>query len=190
MSSEQLPVTSDQSLVSSLSVSQSLTPDAWGTLLGWAFVRHLGEAVGVEAGPAHSRTLLDEWLLGKVVTEALLGMGLDQGAAAHVTQRLKWLTTWQNWHSPNLQSPISQSPLSFTELLKDADIRAYLQINRYNDIFWYNGETMNSLLWWLDCVAGLAQVDVAETMTALREVAAASGYQVEKLLATTEPESN
>ena len=55
MSSEQLPVTSDQSLVSSLSVSQSLTPDAWGTLLGWAFVRHLGEAVGVEAGPAHSR---------------------------------------------------------------------------------------------------------------------------------------
>ena len=115
---------------------------------------------------------------------------MDQGAAAHVTQRLKWLTTWQNWHSPNLQSPISQSPLSFTELLKDADIRAYLQINRYNDIFWYNGETMNSLLWWLDCVAGLAQVDVAETMTALREVAAASGYQVEKLLATTEPESN
>ena len=186
--SEQATAISDPSPVSGLSVSPSLTLDAWATLLGWAFVRHLGSAVETADVPAHSRNLLDEWLLAKVVTEALLGMGLDQGAAAYVNQRIKWLTTWQNWHS--LTPAIAQSPLTFNDLLRDPDIRNYLQVNRYNDVLWYNGEAMNSVLWWLECVARLAQVEVEETMAALREVAAASGYQVEKLLAPTEPVAN
>jgi glycosidase len=177
--SEQLPVSTPPSPLSPLPFPQ--TPDAWGTLLGWVFVRRLGEVVGAEAAAAHSRTLLDEWLLSKLVGEALQGMGLDSGAAAHVNLRIKWLTTWQNWYET--------AKLGFWhDLLQDADIRAYLQINRYNDIFWYNGESMNSLLWWLECVARLAGADVVDTMTELRAVAAASGYQVEKLIAVKESE--
>ena len=143
-------------------------------------MRRLGEVVGAEAAAAHSRTILDEWLLSKLVGEALQGMGLDSGAAAHINLRIKWLTTWQNWYD-------TAKPGFWHDLLQDADIRAYLQINRYNDIFWYNGESMNSLLWWLECVAQLAGADVVDMMTELRAAAAASGYQVEKLVAVKEP---
>lgn len=136
--------------------------------------------VGAETAAAHSRTLLDEWLLSKLVVEALQGMGLDSGAAAHINLRIKWLTTWQNWYE-------TAKPNFWHDLLQDADIRAYLQINRYNDIFWFNGEAMNSLLWWLEAIAQLAGVDVTEMMTELRSATAAAGYQVEKLVVVKEP---
>ena len=159
------------------------TTDTWGTLLGWVLVRRLGEVVGAEDAAAHSRTLLDEWLLGKVLVEALQGMGLDGGAAAHVVQRLKWLITWQSWFTRPDAAAESELWLA---LLQDADVRAYLQVNRYNDIFWFNGESMTSLLWWLECVARLAEVNITTLMSEMRQAVAAAGYQVEKLLTPEE----
>ncbi len=146
------------------------------------FVRRLGETVEAEAAAAHSRTLMDEWLLGKLMAEALLGMGLDEGTARYIVSRINWLITWQGWFEPTAEDAEFVPADFWRKLLQDTDIRTYLQINRYNDVLWYNGESMASLLWWLEAVARLAGVDVAEKMELLRESAAASGYQVEKLL--------
>lgn len=198
VSSEQLPVTSDQSPVSSLNENSALStqhsvlspdsPDAWATLLGWIFVRRLGETLEAEDAAATSRTLMDEWLLGKLLAEALQGMGLDEGTARYIVSRINWLITWQAWYEQT-EEDAEFVPVDFWRtLLQDTDIRTYLQINRYNEVLWYNGESMASLLWWLEAVAQLAGVDVAEKVQRLRESAAASGYQVEKLLAAEIPE--
>ncbi len=81
--------------------------------------------------------------------------------------------------------------------LKDTDLQRFLQINRYQDILWYNREAFDELLWWLytsSLVTSAREIqepeeiiEAAEARYAiLRQLLAAqavSGYQVEKLLA-------
>jgi len=36
-----------------------------------------------------------------------------------------------------------------SQLLQDEQVRAYINVNRHNDILWFNKERFESLLWWL-----------------------------------------
>jgi hypothetical protein len=40
-------------------------------------------------------------------------------------------------------------------LLKDGDLREFLQINQHKDIWWFNKEAFEEMLWWLMMVAAL-----------------------------------
>jgi hypothetical protein len=40
-------------------------------------------------------------------------------------------------------------------LLKDSDIQQFLQVNQCNDIWWFNKEAFEEMLWWLMMVAAL-----------------------------------
>jgi len=76
---------------------------------------------------------------------------------------------------------------------------AYLGVNRYQDILWFNKEAFEDLLWWLMVVAcveisgineaadqrGLVGKSILtgyKVLTNLLSAAQASGYKLEKLL--------
>jgi hypothetical protein len=82
-------------------------------------------------------------------------------------------------------------------LLEDGDVRRFLQINRYQDVLWFNQESFTELLGWLllgaeieaHAAVGRPAEEAADLIAAryavvrrLRQAGAGSGYRVERLL--------
>ncbi len=158
-------------------------PAAWGTLLGWLFTHALGKLVG---GPdpeapdqdhaGQSRSLMDEWLLGKLVAGALQDLGLDQAAAWWAVGTIKILINHQDWHQ--LQVPDTGSPpagegqagtapatsagaqaerayATLVSWLRDPEVQQFVQVNRYGGLLWFNHEAFDQLLRWMLAVAAV-----------------------------------
>ena len=84
------------------------------------------------------------------------------------------------------------------DLLDDRDVARFLQVNRYNEIDWYNKEAFEELLAWLMLIeavrATVVGEDVPKTLgaandvvLALQQAEAQSEFQVDKLKAAVKP---
>lgn len=181
------------------------SPALWGTLFGWLFTRRLGETFGGPDPEEHSRTWIDEWLLGKILAGALQGMGLDEGAAWRSVSAVKLLIGCQHWC--DIPGKEKEGALSALQAwLKDPDVQRFISVNRFQGVLWYNKEAFEEMLWWLFVLAiaqtqmnggktepgkatdGLSPSSV-ETILAcfevtqkLRSAEEQSNYQVEKLI--------
>jgi hypothetical protein len=122
--------------------------DIWGSLLSWVFTHRLGEVADSVNYREVSRAWLDEWLLAKRIVMALQALGLDDRDSHKSTELIKLMTNHQQWSV----GYISQADAAYKILqrwLKDLDVQRFLQINRYQDVLWYNQEAYNELLWWM-----------------------------------------
>jgi glycosidase len=160
-------------------------PIARATGYAWLFVRALGQLAGEAGAEQRSRSLIDEWQLGRVIVEVLRELGADEFAAGQALALIKFLTTQQHWYRD------TQKPQRLLEsLLADPDAQQFLRINRYRGVLWFNQESFEQLLDWLmlaarhghDETPALLASDAA-MIAALRKAEAKSEYQVEKLLA-------
>jgi hypothetical protein len=84
-------------------------------------------------------------------------------------------------------------------LFKDEDLRRFLQMNQYQDTWWFNKEAFEEMLWWLMMVAALtigsdplrpvnAVIEELERCYSMiqkwQQAEEKSEYQVEKLFST------
>jgi hypothetical protein len=163
-----------------------------------------------------SRSWIDEWLLSKLVASALNDLGLNERWAWRAVGLIKLLATHHEWwrllQPTEGGTPTAGGTLTAAEkkpsageaayqllvtLLSEAGTQAYLGVNRYQDILWYNKEAFGDLLWWLFVAAVVdltappanASQPAAERILACHEVikhlqkaGKASDFQVEKLL--------
>jgi glycosidase len=174
---------------------------AWATLFSWASVRSLGRVTGDDDAAAHSRTWLDEWLLGRTIAQTLLSLDIADWQVWQAVNLIKMLTTHQRWYVADVPAKKRAAQLLDT-LLADEDARAYLKVNRYNEIEWYNKEAFEQLLWGLFAVAAIdvsasekddpaavadALVAAYEVIKKLQDAQTGSEYQVEKLKAAVQP---
>jgi len=109
---------------------------------------------------------------------------------------IRLMTSHADWYEESSKDPQAGATLLQT-WLKDTDFQRFLQINRYQDILWYNREAFEELLWWLNIsslVSSTREIQEAEEIIVAAEAhyaitrqllaaQAVSGYQVEKLLA-------
>lgn len=195
----------------------------WYGLLVWLFVHRLGElAIGSEKTNGHdvglhSRAWLDEWQLTGIIRDTLNALGSGDARAGQLVSLIGITTTHQTWEQDAREQPEasattmrpgvkdSRKPLpkqsqAYTVLLgllEDAEVRHFLNINRFNDIVWFNQEAFNQMLSWLPLV-GAARVasdpnrtakDIAKEITgqhqvieALRRAEVGSDYHLENLL--------
>jgi glycosidase len=178
--------------------------ERWGTALSWLFVHRLGQLTAPGDDGQQSRSLIDEWMLGRVISAALRDLGLDDGAAQRAVAAVRLLTDQQGWHA--VGGPVRAARLIAT-LVADNDAQRLIGINRYQDVLWFQQEGYEAVLNWLLLAAALAPADDAaageESLVAahgliaqLRAAEAQAGYQVEKLVAalragkdTTPPEA-
>jgi glycosidase len=166
----------------------------WWTLLGWLFVHVLGKVVDQEDFPELSRSWIDEWRLGKTIVSVFRNLDLEEEPACRSVSLIKLLTSHQRWFEEKRIYRLLDS------LLKDNEVQQFLQINRYNDVLWFNKEAFEELLWWLRVVAAVeissddkrTSSEVVRdlegcyaTIQTLEEAGKRSDYQVEKLLAST-----
>ena len=168
----------------------------WATLFGWLFVHALGKVVNQKDFAEQSRTWIDEWRLGNTIFGVLRGLGIEEGVAWDSLTVIKWLTSQQRWFEAK---PVNQKSAhaKLELLLKDGDLREFLQINQYKDIWWFNKEAFEEMLWWLMMVAALtigsdplrpvnAVIEELERCYSMiqewQQAEEKSEYQVEKLL--------
>jgi glycosidase len=178
-------------------------PAVWGTLLSYLSTRKLGATTGAEHVDEQSRTLIDEWLLGKIIATALQDMDVPDTDAWRFVAGIKILVSHQKWLDLN-EKQKRRGYSTLRALLNDVEVQRYLGINRYQDVLWFNHESFEQLLWWLftTCVIDLtaghpgmpeaddasaaqvaqAIVDCYDTIKRLQKSELESKYQVEKLL--------
>jgi hypothetical protein len=126
----------------------------WSTLFAWLFVHALGKVVNQREFAGQSHTWIEEWGFGKPILAVLGDLGMEEALAWNSLTVIKWLTSHQKWFESK-SSGQEQAYTILEELLKDSDVRHFLQVNQCNDIWWFNKEAFEELLWWLMMVAAL-----------------------------------
>ncbi len=169
-------------------------PAQWGTLFGWTFVHALGRLVADEDVAQQSRSLIDEWMLGRVLQQALQELGLGEGEAAQRVLVIKQLTIHQSWFE-DLDRAHTYALVE--ALLQDREVQQLLGVNRYQGVLWFSKDAFERLLWWMLLLAVVRlTADRSRTpreatqaigacyaiVSDLRAAAESSGYQIEKLL--------
>jgi glycosidase len=177
-------------------------PAAWLTLLGWLFTHALGKTVDKADFAQISRAWIDEWLLGKIIANAAQELGLNEGAAWYAVEAVKLLTSHQRWFELETSKTKRAHARTYARevlrsWLSDEDVRRFLQVNRHNDVLWFNKEAFDQLLWCMFAVAVIAIsadanrpaskvaeeiVGCYDAVRALQRAEQKSEYQVEKLL--------
>ncbi|MCP4538923.1 MAG: alpha-amylase [Chloroflexi bacterium] len=174
-------------------------PMAWSVLFGWIFTHALGQVIVETNFEQISRSWIDEWILGKILAGTLQDIGLDDGAAWWAVTTIKILTTHQRWFEMPASEHGKEVPAYrvLASWMEDDEVQQFLQVNRYQDVLWFNGETFDQLLRWMLLVAEITVYadplrptdEVAQEIASyhdvvkrLQQAKEKSGYQVEKLL--------
>jgi hypothetical protein len=168
----------------------------WCILFGWAVTHNLGRIMD-GAGAAHrSQAWIDEWLLGRILVSAYIDLGLSEQEARDAVKTIKILVRHHEWYLAG--SPrATRSSRILQGLLADEIVQSFLQVNRYQEILWFNQESFDELLTWMIRSAALNSIDqwgleseqaseqistAFQVIRKLRRAAEGSEYQVEKLL--------
>jgi len=176
-------------------------PSTWGTLLSWLFVHALGKVVNQTDFEERSRSWIDEWRLCKTIASVLIDLGQQEADAWGSVTLAKVLTSHQRWFET---SAPGENPAYrvLQSLLKDDEVHQLLQLNRFNDILWFNKEAFGKLQWWLFLVAAIqissdpmrsdSEIvkDIESCIAILQtwqQAEKKSGYQVEKMLQAVRP---
>ncbi|MBI5301095.1 MAG: alpha-amylase [Chloroflexi bacterium] len=166
------------------------------TMCAWVFVHRLAQAHDPADFIAPSRSWLDEWMLGKLIANALREFGVREDQLAHALGALKVMTTHQDWHA-SLGARKRRAQI-VGMWLADAETERFWQVNRYNDILWFNKEMFEAFLGWMLASAVVSvgidtpakQKKIAAAYTIIKplpQAAKKSAYQVEKLLEIAKP---
>jgi hypothetical protein len=166
----------------------------WAIALIWLITRNLGKVRGDTDCGLASSALLDELLLGKAISRTIQEHGSDAWSAAQLTALIKILTEHHAWCDP-LSTDGSLEAIA--QMLHEADVRLYLNVNRYDNVFWFSRERMERFLYWLFTVSVVhlmvetrGRKEIMKKMDScyglivqLLKNAEESGWQVEKFLA-------
>ncbi len=204
----QLPTLADRFVASDDSTYQAAAtylqtgldddPIAWSTLFGWLFTHALGKLNDPSDGTQQSRSLVDEWLLNRIIVCVFRDLGQDDTAAWRSVALIKLLINYDL--QPGGQTNTQETYAHLEQLLKDTTLQQFLQVNRYREVLWFNKEAFERLLWALlakatitisgdpSCSAQEVAQTVGQVYTYAQQLQAAaeqSGYQIEGLLIAT-----
>ncbi len=181
----------------------------WGTLLAWIFTHALGQAQTPTGYEEVSCAWMDEWLLGRIIATALRDLEVTEPAAWRAVGLVRLLSRRHAWwlpaplpatgsSKPTRRKTVFAAPPAASvlrEWLSDREVQAFLNVNRYQEVLWYNKEAFEELLWWMFVVAVLDLAATSEpaalpaaisacyqVIQQLQQAEAVSDYQLEKLL--------
>ena len=130
----------------------------WCILLGWAFTHNLGRLMGETGAEQRSQAWIDEWLLGRILASSFIDLGMNEQDAWDAVSTIKILIRHDKWYE--IGPPKSTRSFRILEgLLADMFVQGYLQVNRYQEILWFNQERYHDLLAWLARSASINGID-------------------------------
>ncbi len=164
----------------------------WAGLLSWIVARRLGDLVTDPSGLA-ARELYREWHLGVAISEAMEDLGVPDWMATRAVAAVEMILAAEPWLASLGAAEDAWGEL-LSRLFDDPVGRRFLDVNRYQEVLWFNREAFNELIGWLVTAAAVRAVAEAEqarariqrlTEIADRLVVAAdtAGYRVDALMA-------
>ncbi|MEA4812002.1 MAG: alpha-amylase family glycosyl hydrolase [Anaerolineaceae bacterium] len=187
-----------RSLFRSIQEGLALDPRNRYLLLIWALLSKLMGPVDAPSSPQGTLAFLDEAAVQNLIQETLRESGFSDHEAWKNTQALKWMIA-ENKNAPSqpLKKAGKRSCPDLAALFEDPNFRAYLDVNRYNEIDWYNGERFENMIFLLTASQALRLLSepgstaktlkpaleaIQDNTEKLKEAASGAEYQVEKLL--------
>ena len=172
--------------------------EKWLVLISWCFLHNLGRLVNPTDYANQTLSWLDEWQIGKSLESVFQEFGFSSENSWSMVNLIRLLISQQDW----VDKLPSQSMKELLESwLASPEIQIKIGLNRFNDSLWFNIESFEDFLWWMDIVAVLHAASspdldsntiiesIISTDKIVRKFKAAekkSGYQVQKLLARFE----
>jgi len=134
------------------------------TLYVWLVVHQLGKLQDENYREMISISWLDDLLLGKIIYQSLQNEGFD----SHDMLLVKTLTLHRQW----LENADQALPLAFDTLLQYHESNKYLQVNRYQDVLYFNKEALHELLaaFFMTAIINLAQEKDADAQYMTKKV--------------------
>ena len=126
--------------------------ERWLVLLGWCFTRSLGLVYSETDIAGRSQAVFDEWHLGRLLAEAYRGLGHDEDRANRMAATVRLLIGHQEDTGASEERPALPP-----------DVLQFIQVNRYQDVLWFNKESYEEYAWW---TLALALIDVQDTPAA------------------------
>jgi hypothetical protein len=170
----------------------------WMTLFTWAVVSQIGKLQTTTQHEELTLSWMDEWQLGKYFRETLAVAGCQDSEIQKLYLSLKIGIAQQNWDT---QFKGNSLKTVLQRWLSEPEIQYFLQINRYNDILWYNRESFDELAWWLAVipfikiasdkklnVSKIAEkaISLYDFITALKKLEKNSQFQIAKIVSLAE----
>jgi glycosidase len=169
-------------------------PSAWLVVLG----RLVVEAVGRVADPDGSRAVSarDELGLRPVLADVFHDLGQDAATAARLAQTVSVAGRLPLPRSVAHLPPLDRAPALARAIEADEAVRAYIGVNLWQGVSWFNRESYEQLLWWMlafDALETTAVRSVGKAERAVRlaeadrltvvlaQAGEAAGYQLDKL---------
>ncbi len=136
----------------------------WILLFGWVFMHELGKLSQLDDFQEVTNSWVNEWQFSRVLQETAQTMGVTPDAAEEISSLLKILTDEQCWFDEFGSQPL---PEMLNEWLSNTDIQRYLNINRYEEMLWFNQERFESFVWWMTMLAVFQSLTGAKASTSL-----------------------
>ncbi len=89
---------------------------------------------------------MDEWQFSRVLIDAFQSAGAIQADANRLTALVRLLIHQRAWFTSLGSLPLSSILEAW---LSQDEIRYFLQVNRHQDILWFNQEAFEEFLWWM-----------------------------------------
>lgn len=123
--------------------------DSWLSLFSWSFLAPLGYLAVSENRAEQTLSWMDEWQLNRQIEKTLLELGKDRSQVTRNLQTIRILILQQRWFERT-----EKSPRKFLEnWLSNPDIQHFLGVNRYQDILWFNKESFEEFISWMNIIA-------------------------------------
>jgi glycosidase len=122
----------------------------WKIPLIWTAVHNLGKIKTKIDYELQSEAMLDELLLGKVISGVFQEYDHDEWTATQKTTLIKILTGYSNWYEAASEKTKTSI---LRNMLNDNDVQLYLNFNNHNGIVWFNKERMEDMLYWMMIVS-------------------------------------
>jgi hypothetical protein len=147
-----------------------------GLMDEWAWVAIIGqlisEAIASVAGPESARgSSLDELKLGPAIAGVFSDLGLDEGAAWDMVALMRVFRRLPLPSSVSELPAADRAPTLIRTLVTDEAVRAYLRVNIWEGVSWFNRESFGQALWWmfaLDALQAAATAGLSKTRLAAR----------------------
>ncbi len=173
-------------------------PNRWSVWYVWAFLSNLELLSPSPDENLRVISWMDEWQLNKVMTDAFRSFGTEEINVSRYLAIVRLLIQEHHWYT----RLGSSSLVSILETwLSSAEIRNFLNINRHQDILWFNKEAFEEFVWWMMALVVFERVKEPQATAAatierilgayeivqkLIKAEKSSDYQVNKLLGLTQ----
>ena len=175
-------------------ITSRLSPIHFYTLIAWSFISQIGRAKNPADDGLLSLSWAEQWQLFKTFADVLQQMGFAEKEIDNAIKALKLITSQQNWYD---QYNNTSTPALAQIWLSNPEIQNFIEVNRFEDILWYNSEVFADFLWWMVTISAIhSQMKPGSSLNELFEVLIGSceicslmsaadqkaEYQLEKLL--------